>query len=369
MLQTISQHWIRYQPSLFKDFEEVVAPITDRHKEIIIALDVIRLESVLNDDRRLSLGRKPVSRLALGRAFVAKSVLNLTTTVALIDRLKVDIMLRRICGFEKISDIPSAGTFSNAFAEFSDSDILTSIHDHLIARCFKNAIVGHISRDATEVHAREKIGPRKSSKRRKKMPTGYAKGRPKKNEIREKKPVTRIQVQLTQPLKTIIDQLPKEFDCGTKGGSRGYLSKWFGYKLHMDVCDAGIPISCLLTSASLNDSQVSVPLEIMSNSKVTSLYTLADKGYDAEDIKIQIRSFGKVPLIQAREMSYAQDKLFDPASVVRFKTRTTIERSFSRLKDCFGLRQIRVRGHAKVQAHIMFGILALSAFRILETSL
>ncbi len=369
MLQTISQHWMRYQPSLFKDFEEIVAPITDRHKEVIIALDVIRLERVLDDDRRLSLGRKPVSRLALGRAFIAKSVLNLNTTVALIDRLKVDIMLRRICGFEKISDIPSAGTFSNAFAEFSESNILTTIHDHLISRCFKDAIVGHISRDATEIHARERISSKKPGKRLKRIPTGYARGRPKKSEVREIKPVTRIQIQMTQPLETILEELPKDFDCGTKGGSRGYLSRWFGYKLHMDVCDAGIPISCLITSASLNDCQVSVPLEIISNSKVHSLYTLADKGYDAEDLKKHIRSFGKVPLIQPREMSYAQEKLFDPASLIRFKTRTTVERSFSRLKDCFGLRHIRVRGHAKVQAHIMFGILALSAFRILETSL
>jgi hypothetical protein len=358
---------MRYQPSLFKEFEEVVAPITDRHKEVIIALDVIRLERFLDDDRRFNLGRKPASRLALGRAFVAKSVLNLTTTVALIDRLKVDKMLRRICGFERLADVPSEGTFSNAFAEFSESGILTNIHDQLISKYFKDALVGHISRDATEIIARERMRVKKPKGRRKKIPTGYAVGRPKKCEIREKKPLTRIQIQMTQPLKTIIDDLPKQFDCGSKRGSRGNPSQWFGYKLHMDVCDAGIPISCLLTSASLNDSQVSIPLEIMSNSRVSSLYTLADKAYDAEDIRVQIRSFGKVPLIQAREMTYAQDKLFDPASIIRFKTRTTIERSFSRLKDCLGLRQIRVRGHSKVQTHIMFGILALSAFRILET--
>ena len=29
---------------------------------------------------------------------------------------------------------------------------------------------------------------------------------------------------------------------------------WIGYKLHIDVADGQIPISCILTSASLHDS-------------------------------------------------------------------------------------------------------------------
>jgi hypothetical protein len=37
----------------------------------------------------------------MARAFVAKAVLDLPTTEALIDRLKVDHALRRICGFER----------------------------------------------------------------------------------------------------------------------------------------------------------------------------------------------------------------------------------------------------------------------------
>ena len=40
-----------------------------------------------------------------------------------------------------------------------------------------------------------------------------------------------------------------------KKDSKGYKSTWVGYKLHIDVADGQIPISCLLTSASLHDSQ------------------------------------------------------------------------------------------------------------------
>ena len=37
-----------------------------------------------------------------------------------------------------------------------------------------------------------------------------------------------------------------------------------------------------------------------------------------------------------------------------------MERVNGRLKDDFGGRQVRVRGHAKVLCHLMFGILALT---------
>jgi hypothetical protein len=43
-----------------------------------------------------------------------------------------------------------------------------------------------------------------------------------------------------------------------------------------------------------------------------------------------------------------------------------IERVNGRLKDEFGGREIRVRGAAKVMAHLMFGILALTVDQLLR---
>ena len=57
---------------------------------------------------------------------------------------------------------------------------------------------------------------------------------------------------------------------------------------------------------------------------------------------------------------------FSPHQRMRFRRRTTVERVFSRLKDEFGGRFIRVRGAAKVLAHLMFGLLALTADQILR---
>jgi len=46
---------------------------------------------------------------------------------------------------------------------------------------------------------------------------------------------------------------------------------------------------------------------------------------------------------------------------IRYNERTNAERGDARLKDEFGGRTLRVRGAAKVMAHLMFGILALAA--------
>ena len=50
----------------------------------------------------------------------------------------------------------------------------------------------------------------------------------------------------------------------------------------------------------------------------------------------------------------------------RYKVRTTVERVNARLKDEFGGMMIKVRGYAKVMTHLMFGILALTADKLMR---
>ena len=45
-----------------------------------------------------------------------------------------------------------------------------------------------------------------------------------------------------------------------------------------------------------------------------------------------------------------------------------MERAYSRLKDEFGARFVRVRGHAKVHLHLMFGVIALFADELLKVA-
>jgi hypothetical protein len=87
---------------------------------------------------------------------VAKAVLCIPTTSALIERLDVDKSLRRILGWERRSQVPSEATFSRAFAEFAHSELPDKIHAALIGRTLAGRIIGAIARDATEIQAREK---------------------------------------------------------------------------------------------------------------------------------------------------------------------------------------------------------------------
>jgi hypothetical protein len=121
----------------------------------------------------------------------------------------------------------------------------------------------------------------------------------------------------------------------------------------------------VLTAASPHDSQVAIPLAKMTSERVTYLYELMDAAYDAKTIADFCRSQGRVPIIgkNSRGKDVAP---MEPATARRYDERTTVERANSALKDDFGGRMVRVRGHAKVFAHLMFGILALTADRLLH---
>jgi hypothetical protein len=91
--------------------------------------------------------------------------------------------------------------------------------------------------------------------------------------------------------------LSRVCDRGTKKNAKGYKESWNGFKLHLDVNDFGVPISALLTSASVHDSQAAIPLMKLTSSKVTYCYDLMDAAYDAAQIREQSRELGHVPII------------------------------------------------------------------------
>ena len=49
-----------------------------------------------------------------------------------------------------------------------------------------------------------------------------------------------------------------------------------------------------------------------------------------------------------------------------YRERSTVERVNGRLKDEFGGRHVRGRGHAKVLCHLMFGVLALTVDQLMR---
>src|SRR6266496_112900 len=364
------------QGALFPTLQEELGPLTEKHQQLVSVLSMIRIEGVVAGWDG-GVGRPAKDRRAIARAFVAKAVYNMSTTRQLLERLSADVALRRICGWESQREIPHESKFSRAFAKFAESELPQRLHESLIEETQKDRLVGHISRDSTEIEAREKpvrppVAPAPIVPARKK-------GRKKKGEPPSVPEPTRLERQAGMTLKELLADLPRECNVGSKKNSQGYLETWIGYKLHLDVADGQIPVSCILTSASLHDSQVAIPLAQLSAQRVTNLYDLMDSAYDAEPVRGHSLGLGHVPIIDANPRRdtarkaelQAEEKrrklLHSPtAEDTRFHERTTVERVNGRLKDEFGACMVRVRGNAKVMCHLMFGIVALTVDQILR---
>ena len=378
MFEKLSDFWRTIQRQLFPSLSEDLGPLSDKHRDLIARLEVVRIEETVPRSFQVT-GRPPKDRVAIARAFVAKAVYDLPTTRQLIERVHADPIFRRICGWERKKDIPSESVFSRAFAELAEHEVGARAHERLIENALGDRIVGHISRDSTAIEAREKpifkpeIDTSSAPKPQKRR------GRPRKGEERPPKEPSRLDLQLKMTFPEMIEGLPTVCDRGTKRNSKGHQESWNGYKLHIDTADGQIPISVILTSASVHDSQVAIPLATLTAQRVTSLYDLMDSAYDAPQIREYCKRLGHVPLIDInprRDAALKEELKMEAArrrqagihlaEEVRYNERTTSERVNARLKDEYGGRHVRVRGACKVACHLMFGILVLTADQLLR---
>jgi hypothetical protein len=130
---------------------------------------------------------------------------------------------------------------------------------------------------------------------------------------------------------------------------------------------------------------VTLPLAELSNQRVTNLrvtfrlYDLMDSVYDSPIIKQHSQSLAHVPIIDInpRRDKKRKHKLkadahrfkfinFKNPTDVRYNERSNVERVNGRIKDEFGGKFVRVRGHAKVLTHLMFGIIVLTADQLMR---
>ena len=376
--ELLSNTWSHIQGFLFPMLQDEVGPLTDKLKQLVVVLDVARIEAFVQMWPGLP-GRPPADRQAIARAFVAKAVLGLPQTNMLIERLVADKMLRRLCGWEHRGEVPSEATFSRAFAAFAAAELPARVHEALIKTTHAERLVGHIARDATAIEAREKpVKIERAEPAPQSVPPKRKRGRPRKGAVvvATKEP-RRLERQAGMTLSEMLADLPTHCAVGSKRNAKGHTTSWIGYKLHIDTADGDIPVSCLLTSASLHDSQAAIPLATISAGRVTSLYDLMDSAYDAPEIRAHSQALGHVPIIdvnprrggkaahenEARAKRRANYRL---AEELRYNERSAAERVNSSLKDSYGGRCVWVRGHDKVFCHLMFGILALTVEQLMR---
>jgi hypothetical protein len=404
--QRITQFEHILQGWLFPRLEAELGELSSSAKRLVATLEMIPLARFVPSSRGW-IGRPSKDRLAIASAFVAKVIYGFTTTRQLLESLQRDDHLRKICGWMSAGQIPHEATFSRAFDEFARMELPQFVHAALIRETQQDRLIGHIARDSTAIEVRERfpetaaqhaarhrvrkaklkqerkaarVASRKAAQKAGRPPAKSGRRGPHQRfpggkRPRVPPPNTRLARQRTMQLPEMMADLPTQCDLGVKTNSQGHTEYWRGYKLHLDVADGQIPISAVLTSASVHDSQVAIPLATMSTQRVTYCYAVMDSAYDAYHIKEQSRVLGHVPIVDpktppspkgrtlalgtpGRQLSWAEEE--------RYKERTMVERVNGRVKDEFGGRSVRVRGAAKVMAHLMYGILALTVDQLLR---
>jgi hypothetical protein len=304
--------------------EQDYVGLTPKLEQIIRAFEFTQIELAVYRDRGYAQGRgvgqPEADRCALACAFLAKAVLDLKTTRALMDRLQADSKLRRLCGFDLRFALPSEATAIEARESITKKDKV------------------------------QVLQPKPKNKR----------GRPAKGEVRLAPEPSPLERQRSQTLEQMLFELDTACATGTKKNAQGYKISWRGYKLHLDTACCGVPLSAVLTGAGVHDSRVALALTRISAQPVDACYELMDAAYCSTVIREEIQAAGRVPLIEHNPRK-GERREFAPHEAQRYKTRSSAERCNARLKDEFGARHVQVRGHAKVMCHLMLGVVALCA--------
>jgi len=186
------------QGELFPVIESSVGPLSKHGRLLVGALSLAPIASFTG--QLAPTGRPRQDRQCRATAFLAKAIYNLTTTRQLLDRLRGDAQLRRLCGWETITAIPAESTFSPAFAEFSSTGLPSHIHAAVIRRTQQNRTFSYLTRDSTAIEAREHLpqdkqpspsGKTETKHRRKSKSESTSKNRPRRpfgSNRRESKP-------------------------------------------------------------------------------------------------------------------------------------------------------------------------------------
>ena len=305
-------------------------------------------------------GRIPFQYLPFLRSQFAKNYFQIETNTKLIERLKADPNLRLICGFQTV---PGRSSFSRAFEYLSSIVKLDDILGEFAKEEFKDKVVYHNNRDSTAVNAREKVIRKKKEKGKKQH---KKRGRPPKIAVKQEKQPTEMEKQINATPEESLDALNKNCSFGCKKNSQGNVSFWKGYKLHLDISDCGFPITACVTGANVHDSMLAIPMEKITEQRVTFCYSLMDSAYDAKTIKDFVNSCDRIPIIDPNKRKNKNCIPLDPAKQERYKIRSTVERANSHLKDNLIPKAIYVKGYSKVAFVLFSAVLCLAALKHLQ---
>ena len=329
--------------------------LTEEQLDLYRTIKIIEFVNPL-DEPSHHMGRPSYGLFGFRRALIAMSVLHMRCIEDVRKRLMGDSNLRLICGFPKV---PSKATFSRKIVLLASMKEADVTQDALIRKYMSGRLVLHILRDSTAIETREKAENKRkdviSSNKKKYSGDSVCPGRD---------DIPRIVRQQYQSVRFAVASLPHKCQWGGKRNSQGNVYFWKGRKLHLDVTDTGIPISAIVTGAGVHDSQVAIPLEKMTSSRVAFCYSEMDKGYDASAIRNFCKQMGHIPIIDFKRRRDGQKPELDPAKKQRYKIRTTVERSNANIKDWILPDKLCLRSAKCIDYIILLSVVVLTVFRL-----
>ena len=357
-----ASNWLTIQPSLFNFIEDEVGELDENQRLFVRLAESVELGRIAAKYGWRGNGRRPSSRLAMFKLLLVKYVWNFPTTKDALAEVRRAPSMRRLCGWESQSDIPSDSTMSRAFGDFAADGTASSLFADFVKKVTKGRLVIHRSIDSTEIDARKRAATRDEKAAaaelaaiRAAVDAGAA-------------DCNAPALQKDRDPGTNLSLLPTPCDWGCKRNSKGKTQSWRGCKLHVAVADGDFPIAACLTSASVHDSRAAIPLMQMADEAAVSLYDLGDAAYDAKEIREFSESNNHVPIVDANPRRGAprpdargeRPVRIPSAEKARFRNRSGVERVNGHLHDAHGGRTVRVRGHAKVLLHLTLGLLVIA---------
>lgn len=304
-------------------------PIVQQLEAVFAKLDDEPLLKVLIGPTRR--GPKGHPAQVLWHCLVAKYVMGLASTDALIRELHNNPLVAKACGIDSPETIPHKSTFSRFIARLSKYKIAAKLKDvsrSLVRDCYAKlpGFGERVAMDSTTLKGWVNGGkPRPSD---------------------------------------------KEAQWSVKKNTHGKTEFVLGWKLHLLVdCEYELPIAANVTPGNASDvkraSHVLREARVAASGAFHPEYVMADKAYSARELRSLIRwQYWAMPVIDIpsghkKALATYAEQLILPEYAALKRQRGAIERVNSRLKGQRSLNRITVRGLRKVTVHCYLALIAL----------
>lgn len=300
-------------------------PIVQELEGVFARLDDNPLiKTLIGPTRR---GPKGYPTKVLWHCFITKYVLGLESTSELIQTLLNNPFIAEVCG---LGSIPHKSTFSRFFTKLAKYQHLVKDVSRSLVRKSYETLPGfgdRVSIDSTHMK-------------------GWSNGSKSK-------------------------KADKEAGWAVKQGTQGTKEYTYGWKLHLLVdCEYELPIAANISPGNVHD--VTRASNVLSEARYTyhrfhPHYLMADKGYSSSAfISLVSKQYWASPIVKIHPNHKKLLNKWRPVTSMPewqalYQQRTSVERTFSRLKEQRALNHLTTRGLRKVTVHCYLSMIALQA--------